>query len=315
MRSSNILSFIALSALIACSSTPDQQIVMLPTAGSGNVQPGGGTDTGGAGITTGGGGGGAGPIAGSAPEGGVNSGGSGGSTPDLGGSGGSGDVGGSSGSGGGGGGGGAGGSGEDPNKKVLFDGSAETFSGWKSVRPNVVGNPWKNNGDGTMTVAQNTGDIQSTLAFNDVFVHLEYMSPRWVTAPSDDQQRANSGVYMKGSYEVQILNTFGMAPANDRCGAIYGVRAPLETACFDAEEWNIYEIEFKAQTCNGNQKTGNARFIEVKLNGKVVQTNVDVPTTTQAGQPETCDPKGILLQDHATVVPVTFRNIWVIPRN
>jgi hypothetical protein len=203
---------------------------------------------------------------------------------------------------------------EDPNKKVLLDNTKATFDGWKSVR-NGGANPWENNGDGTMTVATNTGDIQSTETFQDVFVHVEYMSPRWVTTPSDDQERGNSGVYLKGSYEVQILNTFGMAPANDRCGAIYGVSAPLVTACFDAEEWNVYEIEFKAQTCNGTQKTANARFVTVKLNGELVQQDVDVTGTTQAGQNEDCGPKGILLQDHSSVVPVTYRNIWVIPRN
>jgi hypothetical protein len=266
-------------------------------------------NTGGSSVTAGGGG--AGSIAGSSTGGSVSNGGSGGSAP-TGGSGGSGgSAGGSSGSGGGG---GSGGVAEDPNKVVLLDNTPASFAGWKSVR-NGGANPWKNNGDGTMTVATNTGDIQSTAAFNDVYVYLEYMSPKWVTEPGDDQQRGNSGVYMKGSYEAQILNTFGMPPANDRCGAIYGVSSPLEVACLDAEEWNVYEIEFQSQKCNGNQKTANARFVSVKLNGKLVQQNVDVPTTTQAGQPESCDPKGILLQDHSTVVPVTFRNIWVIPRN
>jgi hypothetical protein len=297
---------------IGCSSAPDEGTkVMLPTTGG--MPSGGGTGgpTGGTGVV--GGSGGAGPTAGTTTGGMVN-GGSGGAAPIGGSGGGAGPLGGSGGSSGSGGGGGTGGGGEDPNKVVLLDNTPATFAGWKSVRTGGA-NPWKNNGDGTMTVSTNTGDIQSTEAFNDVFVHLEYMSPRWVTDPTDDQQRGNSGAYLKGSYEVQILNTFGMAPANDRCGAIYGVSSPLETACFDAEEWNTYEIEFKSQTCNGNQKTANARFISVKLNGKLVQENVDVPTTTQAGQDESCDPKGILLQDHSTVVPVTFRNIWVIPRN
>lgn len=305
----SILITAGIAALVlGCSSTPDQQIITLPTAGAGNVQPGGGTGTGGTGVTTGGGG--AGSIAGSSTGGSVNNGGSGGSTP-MAGSGGSAGSEASSGSGGGG---GSGGAGEDPNKKMLLDNTPATFAGWKSVR-NGGANPWKNNGDGTMTVATNTGDIQTTETFNDVFLHLEYMSPKWVTEPGDDQQRGNSGAYLKGSYEVQILNTFGMPPANDRCGAIYGVSAPLEVACFDAEEWNTYEVEFQAQKCNGNQKTANARFLSVKLNGKLVQENVDVPGVTQAGQQESCDPKGLLLQDHSTVVPVTFRNIWVIPRN
>jgi hypothetical protein len=115
---------------------------------------------------------------------------------------------------------------------------------------------------------------------------------------------------------MQILDTFGLSAAVDSCGAIYGVSAPLEVACFDAEQWNVYEIEFRAQVCNQvGQKTANARFVEVKLNGTLVQQNVDVPGVTQAGLAESCEPKGLMLQDHASLLPVSFRNIWVIPRN
>jgi hypothetical protein len=310
MHSSNSLSLfgglIALGALLGCSSGPEQRTVMLDPSTTGGMPSGGGMGTGG--VVGGTGGGGAGTIAGSA-AGGISGGGSGGSAPvaGTGGTGGSGGSGGSSGSGG------SGGMPEDPNKKVLFDGSPATFNAWKSVR-NGGANPWQNNGDGTMTVKTNTGDIQSAEAFNDVFVHLEYMTPK-ITSAGGGQERGNSGVYLKGSYEAQVLDTYGLPPASDGCGAIYGISAPLKVACFDAEEWNVYEIEFKANTCQNGQKSGNANFTEVKLNGELVQQNVAVPGTTQAGQPESCDPKGILLQDHSSILPVTFRNIWVIPRN
>jgi hypothetical protein len=301
---------LALGALLGCSSGPEQRTVMLdPSTTAGTTSGGSGTG-GGAGDTSGAG---SAAIAGSATAGGMTSGGSGGSAgsaPDAGGSGGSA---GSGGSGGASGSGGSGGMPEDPNKKVLFDGSPATFNAWKSVR-NGGANPWQNNGDGTMTVKTNTGDIQTAETFNDVFVHLEYMTPK-ITSAGGGQERGNSGVYMKGSYEAQVLDTYGLPPASDGCGAIYGISAPLKVACFDAEEWNVYEIEFKANTCQGGQKSGNAVFTEVKLNGEVVQQNVAVPGTTQAGQPESCDPKGILLQDHSSILPVTFRNIWVIPRN
>ena len=60
-----------------------------------------------------------------------------------------------------------------------------------------------------------------------------------------------------------------------------------------------------------------AVYIEkaVKLNGQVVQKNVEADGTTQAGLDESCDPQGVLLQDHSSILPVSFRNIWVIPRN
>lgn len=211
-------------------------------------------------------------------------------------------------------GGGGGNAGEEGNKVVLFDGSPQTFDSWRSVR-NGGNNPWTFNDDGTMTVQSNTGDILSEPVFNDVFVHVEYKTPRFISA-GGGQERGNSGVYLKGSYELQILDTKGLPPASDGCGAIYGISPPLVSACFADEDWNVYEIEFKAQLCNDQgQKTANARFLEVKLNGMLVQQNVDVPSTTQAGQPESCQPRGVMLQDHSSILPVTFRNIWAIPRN
>jgi hypothetical protein len=211
--------------------------------------------------------------------------------------------------------GGTGGAGQEANKVVLFDGSPGTFKEWVSVRSGA-GNPWQANADGTMTVQSNAGDIQSKAKFNDVFVHVEYMTPKIVGEGTSEQQRGNSGVYLKGSYEAQILDTYGLPPTNGGCGAIYGISAPFSVACFQAEEWNVYEIEFRAQVCSAQgQKTQNARFVEVTLNGELVQQDVDVPGTTQAGQAESCEPRGLLLQDHSTVVPVSFRNIWAIPRD
>jgi hypothetical protein len=304
-----VVSGIVLASL-ACSSggtgTEDMIKVMNPTAttggsnaavagsgGSGTVVPTAGTTaTGGSGVSQ----------AGSPASGGTGGGTTGGT-----GTGGTGGTGGGAG--------GSGGSGgEDPNKVVLYDGSAETFNSWKSVRSGG-NNPWKNNADKTMTVETNTGDIQTKQAFQDVFIHLEYMTPK-ITSAGGGQERGNSGVYLKGSWELQVLDTFGLAPADDGCGAIYEVAAPLVSACKKEEEWNIYEIEFKAQVCENGQQTAPAKFVEVKLNGTVVQQNVSCPANeTRAGQPPSCDPKGLLLQDHSSILPVSFRNIWVIPRN
>ena len=174
--------------------------------------------------------------------------------------------------------------------------------------------PWQNNGDGTMTVQTNTGDIISKETFQNVFVHVEYVTPR-ITTAGGGQERGNSGIYLKGSYEMQVLDTYGLPPAIDGCGAVYGISAPLVVACNEEEVWNTYEIEFQANVCNNGQKTASAKFVEVTLNGMLVQQNVTVDNTTQAGQPETCDPKGILLQDHSSILPVSYRNIWVIPRD
>jgi len=210
------------------------------------------------------------------------------------------------------------GTGGADNKIVLFDGSATSFSGWASVRNPTAANPWRNNGDGTMTVVTGAGDIQSKMKFQDLLVHVEYMTP--VVQASDTsatgQNKGNSGIYLKGSYEMQVLDSYGMPPAIDGCGAVYSIKAPSSTECFMGGQWNTYEIEFKAQVCNASgAKTANAQIVSATLNGKMVQQNVPVPNTTTSGQTETCNPAGLLLQDHSSFKPVMYRNIWVIPRN
>jgi len=213
-------------------------------------------------------------------------------------------------------GGAGGGGGSDAGKVMLFDGSPATFSSWYPRNGQMTdANPWTNNGDGTMTVKSGGGDILTKMSFSNVFLHVEYRTPKIDVSPADPQQRGNSGVYLKGSYEMQVLDTFGFAPANDYCGALYKIAAPLVSACKMAGEWNAYDIEFTANVCTNGTKTTNAKFVEVKLNDTLVLQNVVADHTTQAGLDEQCNPRGVMLQDHGTVVPVSFRNIWAIPRN
>jgi hypothetical protein len=212
--------------------------------------------------------------------------------------------------------GGSGGAAQEPNKIVLFDGSSDSFQReWASVRNGNV-NPWKYNADGTMTVTGGTGDIRSKQKFRDVFVHLEYLTQK-VTLSSSVHERSNSGVLLNGSYELQIIDSSVLEPAIMTCGAVYGVVGPLEIACHEAGVWNTYEIEFQAPTCEGGPTTVKtpARFVEVKLNGTLIHRAVDVLRETQAGQRQSCEPQGLLLQDWASILPASFRNIWVIPRD
>jgi len=172
-----------------------------------------------------------------------------------------------------------------------------------------------------MTVKDSTGDIQSKPTFQNVFVHLEYMTPKSSFA-GGGQSQGNSGVLLNGSYELQILalEAFanGLLPTEVTCGAVYGLTAPLEVACHDEEVWNTYEIEFRAPTCDVNDPTRvvtHARFVEVKLNGALIHRNVDVLQQTTAGQQEGCQARGVRLQDWSSIQPVSFRNIWAIARD
>jgi hypothetical protein len=76
-----------------------------------------------------------------------------------------------------------------------------------------------------------------------------------------------------------------------------------------------YDIEFKAEVCNNGVKTANAEFVEVRLNGILVQQNVAVDHQALGGMSTTCEPRGVMLAERPTIVPVSFRNIWAIPRN
>jgi hypothetical protein len=212
--------------------------------------------------------------------------------------------------------GGTGGAAGAPSKIILFDGSSESFKTWVSVR-NQLPNPWQNNGDGTMTVASTTGDIRSKQQFQNVFVHLEYLTPQTHRDRYSELDSANGDVFLNESYGLRITDSYGLLPTAHSCGAVFGYHAPLEVACHELGLWNTYEIEFQAPTCDGDYPTRistPARFVEVKLNGTLIHRNVDVLQQTQAGLAEGCEPRGLRLQDYAGLLPLSFRNIWAIPR-
>jgi hypothetical protein len=197
----------------------------------------------------------------------------------------------------------------EADRIVLFDGSdLNAFISRNTGGP--VG--WQVLGDGTMVTTPGTGDIITRQEFEDVFVHVEYKTPVF-PANVTGQARGNSGIYLKGMYEVQVLDSFGRQPEIDGCGSIYGVSPPLTVACFQEDVWNTYEIEFQAPRydAQGN-KVSNARMPLVTLNGVVVQEDVEIPFGTRDGYAESPGPAGIMLQDHGN--RIAFRNIWAIPR-
>ena len=207
--------------------------------------------------------------------------------------------------------GGAGGAMPEGDRIVLFDGT--DLDAWVSVNN---GGPigWQLAADGAMVVTPGAGNIITRQEFEDVFVHVEYKTPAFPPNVTG-QDRGNSGVYLKGSYELQVLDSAADPPLPDGCGAIYNISPPLSVACNPQEVWNTYEIEFQAPRFDdqGNKlPNANARVLSATLNGVLVQDDVEVPRATEAGRPETPGPAGIMLQDHGNLV--AFRNIYVIPR-
>ena len=191
---------------------------------------------------------------------------------------------------------------------MLFDGS--DFSNWVGDGNKPVG--WDIE-DGVMKVVPGTGSIMTRENYRDFRMHLEFKLPQ-LDARIRGQDRANSGVYIQHRYEVQILDSYGLEPQDNDCGAIYKFKAPDTNACARPNEWQSYDIIFHAARYDDEdsnaKKIGNAT-ISVWQNGIPIHRNVTIPNKTGAGRIEGPDPGPILLQDHGNIV--WFRNIWIEP--
>ncbi|MGB7342947.1 MAG: family 16 glycoside hydrolase, partial [Pirellulaceae bacterium] len=148
--------------------------------------------------------------------------------------------------------------------------------------------------------------------FGDYSLHLEFRTPFMPTARG--QARGNSGVYHQGRFETQVLDSFGADGKMNETGGIYTIRDPDLNMCLPPLVWQTYDVDFTAARFDASgKKTTNAK-ITVKLNGIVVQRDVELPKTTTAAPIKEGPENGpIHLQDHGN--PVRYRNIWVRPRD
>jgi hypothetical protein len=178
---------------------------------------------------------------------------------------------------------------------VLFDGtSADAFENGKLVEGRWLG--------ATNCVSKRT--------FGDHFLHIEFRTP--FMPASRGQARGNSGVYVQGRYEVQVLDSFGLEGKDNECGGIYRLAAPRVNMCFPPLSWQTYDIDFTAARYDAaGKKIANAR-ITVKHNGVTIHDNLELPSATPGYKPEGPEKLGLFLQNHGN--PVVFRNIWVIER-
>ena len=182
---------------------------------------------------------------------------------------------------------------------VLFDGT--DLSGW-IVSP---GNP----ADGAMRVIS-ASSFTCKQEFGSCLLHVEFRTP--YMPDKQGQARGNSGVYVQGRYEVQVLDSYTDAPADNLCGAIYHIATPLTSACLPPTEWQTYDIEFHAPEFNpAGEKTKNA-VITVKQNGVTIHDALELPTLTPGGvSNEEAATGPLFLQNHGD--GVEYRNIWVVP--
>ena len=157
------------------------------------------------------------------------------------------------------------------------------------------------------------GGVITKERFQDFQLHLEFRLP--LMAEARGQARANSGLYLQGRYEVQILDSFGLEPKDNECGGIYSISVPKVNACFPPMAWQTYDVEFTAAKFDANgERTAPAHAV-VKLNGILIH-DTDLEHATPGGvvTPRQSPRSGpIFLQDHASD-PVRFRNFWVLSK-
>jgi hypothetical protein len=189
---------------------------------------------------------------------------------------------------------------------VLFDGSS--LSGWQSVKGGPAG--WKVV-KGYMEVVPKTGNIRTTESYGSMQLHLEFASPAEVKG--DGQGRGNSGVFLMGLYEIQVLDNFrNPTYADGTVGAIYGQFPPMVNPIRKPGEWNSYDILWEAPVFHGDALASPAH-LSVILNGVAIHCHTRLMgltwhKTVPVYKPH--PPTGPLeLQDHGDLV--RFRNIWM----
>jgi hypothetical protein len=152
--------------------------------------------------------------------------------------------------------------------------------------------------------------VTSKQNFGSHSLHIEFRLPYQPTARG--QQRGNSGLYLQGRYEVQMLDSFGLEGKNNECGGIYTIAEPKVNMCFPPLAWQTYDIDYTAAEFSGGKKTKNAR-VTVKHNGVTIHDNVELThATTASPLKEGPEPGPVYLQDHGN--PVRYRNIWVVEK-
>ncbi len=192
---------------------------------------------------------------------------------------------------------------------VLFDG--KDLSEWKSSNEGEA--KWIV-ADGVFTVKKGTGDIETKKHFNDFQLHLEWKVPASITGRG--QARGNSGVFLQGMYELQVLDNYGNKTyANGQAGSLYKQSAPLVNAMKKPGEWNVYDIIYKAPIFKSDGTYRSYPFVTVIHNGVIVQNHTRINgTTPYVGFPQV-EQHGagpIKLQDHGDPSKaISYRNFWI----
>ncbi len=195
---------------------------------------------------------------------------------------------------------------------VLFDGSAESFKNWTDTKGGQTKWILK---DGVMEPTKKSGYIQTKQGFGSCQLHIEWATPENVKG--NGQGRGNSGVFLMGTYEIQILDSYeNKTYADGQAGALYGRSKPLVNACRKPGQWQSCDIIFHQPVFDKDGKVLRKATFTVLHNGVLIQDHCVLSGGTGWRGPHAAteyrphaDKLPLQMQDHGN--PVRFRNIWL----
>ena len=195
---------------------------------------------------------------------------------------------------------------------ILFDGTERSMANWtdRGGKPTK----WKLV-DGALESVKGAGYIQSRDSFGSCRLHIEFATPRDVKGSG--QGRGNSGVFLMGQYEVQVLDSYENTTYPDgQCGALYGRAKPRVNASRPPGEWQTFDITFHRPIFDEDGNVTRKAKFHVVHNGVVIHDNVELSGGTGWRGPHSIseykahgDKGPLQMQDHGN--PVRFRNIWM----
>jgi hypothetical protein len=195
---------------------------------------------------------------------------------------------------------------------VLFEG--KDLANWTDVK----GQPskWVVR-DGYMESVKGAGYVRTSQELGSVQLHVEFATPSVVTGKG--QGRGNSGVFLQGKYEVQVLDSFENPTYPDgQCGALYGRAVPLVNASCKPGQWQTYDIIYHRPLFDPSGTVTRKAVFTVIHNGVLIQDHVALEGGTDwlgahrvSEYSAHADTGPLMFQDHNN--PVRFRNVWIRP--
>lgn len=199
--------------------------------------------------------------------------------------------------------------GQPPADAIVLLGAGADASEWVNDATQEAAD-WTKEGD-ALVVKPGSGYISTRRKFGDVQLHVEWRSPS--EPDKEGQGRGNSGVFLQGRYEIQVLESEGSDTyTNGQGGSVYKQTPPLVNALKPQGEWQSYDIIYTAPQFNEDGMLTRPAFVTMLMNGVLVLNHFEIKGSTEyIGLPHyLAHGKDVIkLQDHGNLV--AFRNIWV----